>query len=97
MMMNEIHPPGRPAPRMSKHAAVRTQQRCIPQLFLDALLDWGDRKKAGARASSYCFSKRGWRRFGQYVGLEARQFERVRNAYIVVAGDGTIITACWRH
>jgi hypothetical protein len=29
--------------------------------------------------------------------VEAKRFERYRNAYIVVTEGGTIITVCWRH
>ncbi len=96
-MRSECHSSGRPASRLSRHAAVRTQQRCIPQFILDGLIDWGDRSDAGAGASSYSFSKRSWRRFASYLGVAAKRFERYRNVYIVVARDATVITVCWRH
>lgn len=83
--------------KLSKHAAIRAQQRSIPRVIHDALLDWGDRRKAGSGVTSYSFSKRSWGKFAKYLGAEAKRLERYRNAYIVVAGDGTIITVCWRR
>lgn len=96
-MWNECHSRGHQALKLTRHAAVRTQKRSIPQFIHDGLLDWGDRGDAGSGASSYSFSKRSWRRFAKYLGTEAKRFDRYRNAYIVVADDGTIITVCWRH
>ncbi|CAH2606106.1 conserved protein of unknown function (plasmid) [Rhodovastum atsumiense] len=96
-MWNECHSPDRQALKLTRHAAVRTQQRSIPQFIHDGLLGWGDRRDAGCGASSYSFSKRGWRKFAEYLGVQAKYFERYRNAYIVVAEDGTIITVCWKQ
>ena len=96
-MRSEYHASGRPASMLSRHADVRTQQRCIPRFIVDALIDWGDCSDAGAGASSYSFSKRSWRRFARYLGVEAKRFERYRNVYVVVARDGTVMTVCWRH
>jgi hypothetical protein len=81
---------------LSRHAAVRLQQRCIPRAIVEAVLDWGDRRSAGAGASSYAFSKRSWASFARHVGAEAERLKRYRNVYVVVARDGTIITVCWR-
>jgi hypothetical protein len=94
--MTSQQPRVRPLSKLSKHAAVRTQQRCIPQVIVDALQDWGDCIHAGAGAFSYFFSKRSWGRFCAYLGVEAKRFERYRNAYVVAANDGTVITVCWR-
>lgn len=96
-MRTEVHAGGRPAPTYSRHAAIRTQQRCIPQFIVDALIDWGDSSHTRSGASSYAFSKRSWRKFAGYMGSEARRFERYRNVYVVVGSDGTVITVCWRH
>lgn len=82
---------------LSRHAAVRCQQRCIPQFIVDALIDWGDSSDAGTGAFSYSFSKRSWRRFATYMGRDASRFERYRNVYIVVARDGTVVTVAWRQ
>ncbi len=96
-MWNECPSRGRQVSKLTRHAAIRAQQRSIPQFIHDALLDWGNCGDAGSGASSYFFSKRGWRKFAEYLGKEAKRFEHYRNAYIIVAEDGTIITVCWRH
>lgn len=85
-----------PASSLSRHAAVRLRQQCIPRTIMEAVLDWGDQRKAGAGACSYAFSKRSWARYTRHVGADAERLKRYRNVYVVVARDGTIITVCWR-
>jgi hypothetical protein len=82
---------------MSTHAQKQVKDRSIPQAVVDAILDFGEGRNAGNGAESYQFSHKGWKRFATYLGKEARHFERYRNAYIVVASDGDVITACWQH
>lgn len=83
--------------RLTGHARRRTKERSIPPSIVDALLDFGDRAPAGGGAESCFFTKRSWRRYAAYLGTEARHFERYRFAYAIVAADGQVITACWRH
>lgn len=82
---------------LSAHAAKRVRQRSIPRSVVDALLDFGERARAGAGAETCFFTKRSWRRFAAYLGREARHFERYRGVYAVVGDDGHVITACWRR
>lgn len=96
-MSSVAHAGEQPTLTLSRHAATRSHQRCIPPFMIDALIGWGDRSHAGSGASSYAFSRRSWRRFATYLGSEARRFERYRNVYVVVARDGRVITVCWRH
>lgn len=96
-MRSDIQESGLPASPLSRHAAVRSQQRCIPRFVIDVLIDWADRSDAGSGASSYAFSKRSWRRFATDRGRDARRFERYRDVYVVVARDGTVVTVCWRQ
>ena len=83
--------------RLSRHARGRAKDRSIPRSVIDALLDFGERAAAGGGAESCFFTKRSWRRFAAYLGTEARYFERYCAAYLIVAADGEVITACWRH
>jgi hypothetical protein len=85
------------ATRLSRHADHRSHERSIPASVIDALLDFGDRARSGAGAETCYFTKRSWKRFAAYLGREARHFERYRAAYAIVADDGGVITACWRH
>ena len=83
--------------RMSNHAKRRAKDRSIPDWIVDALFDFGDSREAGGGAVSYSFTKRSWRRFAAYAGHLAQYAERFRSVYIVVASDGEVITAAWRH
>jgi hypothetical protein len=93
MLGNEC---GRHAP-MTKHARVRVQQRSIPPVVIDALLDFGDRREAGGGAEIVYFTKRTWRKFASYVGAAVKGFERYRSCYVIEASDGSIVTAAFRH
>ena len=83
--------------RLTDHARRRARDRSIPHCIVDALLDFGNRAPAGGGAESCFFTKRSWRRFAAYLGTEARHFERYRSIYAIVAADGQVVTACWRH
>ena len=83
--------------KLSRHAGHRSQQRAIPQFVIDALHDFGDSKMVGKGDESFFFGKRAWKRFEAYMGCAAQGMEKYRNVYIIVADDGTVITAAWRH
>lgn len=82
---------------ISQHACHRMRNRAIPRLVIDALQDFGDSRMVGEGCESFYFTKRGWKAFIAYMGVAASAFERFRNAYVVVAEDGTVVTAGWRH
>jgi hypothetical protein len=77
----------------TRHASVRLQQRAIPPLLIDFLLEFGVRAPAGSGAESYCFSKKGWRRLQRLLGPTAKHFDKYRDVFAVVSGDGLVITA----
>lgn len=81
----------------TRHATIRMQQRSIPLMVIDLLVDFGDSAAAGAGACSYFFSKRSWQRVCRHAGAAAKHFERRRNVYIIMSDDGVIVTAAWRH
>ena len=82
---------------LTRHAQLRMQQRSIPSMVIDLLVDFGDSAAAGAGACSYFFSKRSWRRVCRHAGAAAKHLERWRNVYIIMSDDGVIVTAAWRH
>jgi len=84
-------------PAMTKHARVRAQQRSIPAAVRDALIDFGERRRAGHGAVSVFFTKKSWKRLEAYMGSEiCRGFERYRNCYLIEASDGVVITEAYR-
>jgi hypothetical protein len=82
---------------LTRHARQRMKDRSIPMAIIEALLDFGERMPSGNGAETCFFTKKSWRHFAAYLGLEARHFERYRSVYVIVANDGEVITACWRH
>jgi hypothetical protein len=85
------------AGNLSKHASLRSQQRSISPDIIDAVIDFGKERHAGGGCFSYAFTDRTWRRFVEAVGPTARRLERARSAYVIVAENGLVVTAAWRH
>lgn len=83
--------------KLSEHAQKRSQQRSIPEVVIDLLLDFGDETHLGGGVTSFSFRKEGWKSAAKYLGNRAKYFERYRACYAVVAEDGTIITVAHRH
>ncbi len=80
------------------HAFVRAQQRGIPPLIQDWLLDFGDESHDGHGAVIRYFSKRTVRRLERSVGrLPVRRMAEYLRSYLVQANDGTVITVGKRH
>jgi hypothetical protein len=86
----------RPA-SLTRHAASRCQQRSVPHAVIDALIDFGETQHDRQGAVRHFFTKRSWRAYSAYLGTEAKHYERYRSAYAVIAEDGSVITAGWRH
>lgn len=83
--------------RLSRHAQVRMQQRSIPQFIVDCLLDFTEAVPAGGGSVRYCFKADSWAEAQRDMGSEARKLDRYRNAYVIVAEDGTVVTAAREH
>lgn len=86
-----------PGTKFSKHATLRSQQRCMPRDIIDAVIDFGQERHAGGGCFSYAFTNRTWRLFVEQMGADARRFERARNAYVIVAENGVVVTTAWIH
>ena len=84
----------RQASPLTRHAAKRAQQRAIPALVLDLLLDYGDRFVAGGGTEIVRMGQRSraeladdlpsaiWREHGR----------KLQTAYAVVAANGAVVT-----
>lgn len=86
-----------PDTKLSKHAALRSQQRSMSLDIIDAVIDFGQERHAGGGCFSYAFTERTWRLFVAQMGSDSPQLERARNAYVIVAENGLVVTAAWRH
>lgn len=78
---------------MTKHAQIRTQQRAIPPMLIDLLLQFGSSERSGAGASKLFFDKVSRRKVKAYAGTLARILDDHLDVYAVVTDDLTVITA----
>jgi len=82
---------------MTHHARIRCQQRSIPSAVRDALISFGERRRAGIGADSVFFTKKSWKRLEAYMGSEiTKAFEKYRDCYLIEADDGRIVTEAYR-
>jgi len=82
---------------LSKHASVRCSQASISMEGLDFVLEFGVAHPCGRGCESYSFDRRSWNKAAKAFGAKIARLERYRNLYVIVAADGTIVTADWRH
>ncbi|MFZ4380683.1 MAG: hypothetical protein ACOYO0_01800 [Sandarakinorhabdus sp.] len=82
---------------MTRHARERCQQRSIPEEIIDLLLDFACSTYCGNGCERYAFCRRSWRKAAQALGKNVASMEHFRHAYLVLAGDGSVVTAGWRH
>lgn len=81
----------------TKHGSARAQQRVIPMLIIDWLIEYG-RPTRRRGANVYFFDKASRRRLQRDIGVLAyRRLADLLDAYAVVSDDGKVITTGWRH
>jgi len=88
---------GRGEIRLTRHAEIRKEQRCIPPFIVDALVDFGDESFVGRGCTSYSFSRRSWKSFTRYMGKAISAYEKYRSVYLVLSDHGDVVTIAWRH
>jgi hypothetical protein len=81
-----------PAP-MTQHARARLQQRGIPQIVLDSLLDYGREEHDHRGSAVIYFDHRARKKLLQECGEPTyRLMESHLGAYAVIGSDGAIVT-----
>lgn len=78
---------------LTKHAQTRTQQRAIPPMLIDLLLQFGSSERSGTGVSKVFFDKSSRRKVKAYAGSLARLLDEHLDVYAVVTDDMTVITA----
>jgi len=81
---------------MTQHANVRAQQRGIPPLVLDLLLEFGTREHDARGTEIVFFDRRARRHVESYAGGLFNKLNEHLNAYAVVS-DGKVVTVGARH
>lgn len=79
------------------HANIRCQQRGIPPLVVDLLLEFGRREHDHAGAEIVYFDQRARKRIETYAGELIGKLSSHLDSYAVVAVDGKIITSGIRY
>jgi hypothetical protein len=83
-------------PRCSRHAVARMQQRAMPPFAIHLLLNFATERRSHG-ASVYAHDKTSRRRVRDHLGGRGvKLIEPLLDAYVVLAEDGSIITAGWR-
>lgn len=82
---------------LSRHARLQMQRRCIPEAAVELILDFATSTPAGNGTQRYRFDNRSWAAAAGHLGSQARIFEKYRNAYVIEANDGTVVTAAWLY
>ena len=77
---------------ISRHANERSQQRAIPEMMIDLLLQFGSSESAGSGVSKVFFDKISRRRVKAYAGPLAGLLEQHLDVYAVVSSDMKILT-----
>lgn len=79
-----------PVQHMSNHAMVRGQQRAIPPMLVDLLIQFGHSESVGDGVTKVFFDKEGRRRLAAYAGPLAKLLNDHLDLYAVVGGDKVI-------
>jgi len=73
------------------------QQRSIPWVIVSLLLELTDTVPAGGGCDLHRFNDDSWAEAMRAMGPQASKLDRYRNAYIVTAPNGTVVTAARLH
>jgi len=68
---------------LTKHAEVRIQQRCIPELVLDLLLQYGEVEKQHGGTELIYFKKKDFAKAKEHLEKMLKEFDKLRNTYLI--------------
>lgn len=77
---------------LTRHASTRSQQRAIPEMMIDLLLQFGKSESSGAGFAKMFFDRRARKRLASYAGPIASLLDEHMNLYAVIDKDMKIIT-----
>jgi hypothetical protein len=81
---------------MTRHAAIRQQQRGIPPMIIELLIEYGACEKAGDGTYKHFFDRRSKRRLEAHLGQLFRLIGEYLNCYAVVCPEGRVVTVAHR-
>lgn len=81
---------------LTKHAETRIQQRCIPKLVLDLLLEHGAIEHQHGGTELVYFKSKNFERARKQLERTLKEFDKLREAYLIKSNkdeESLIITA----
>jgi hypothetical protein len=79
---------------LTHHAAARLQQRSIPPIVVEWLIEYGATERSGGGTQLHYFTKDTRRRLAKRVGDQVvTRLAALLDAYVVVSSDGVVVTA----
>lgn len=82
--------------KQSRHSSVRSQQRGIPSLVIDLLIEFGSRSYRDNGAEIVFFDRKSRKRVEKYTGGLIGKLNEHMDSYAVVSGN-TVITVGTRY
>lgn len=83
--------------RLTRHAQARSQQRGIPPMLVDLLLNYGTAAQQDKGITTYYFDHAARRRVRSYAGPLAGLLEQHLDCYLLAEPDGAIVTIGHRY
>jgi hypothetical protein len=81
---------------VTRHAAVRAQQRGISPLMIELLQHYGATARAGDGASMLYFDRRAIKRVATYLGPQFPAIRDGLDVYAVLSSEGRVVTVAHR-
>jgi len=78
---------------LTKHAEVRIQQRCIPELTLELLLQFGEIDYQHGGTEIIYFKAKSFEKARKHLERMLKDMDKLRNAYLIKAEEDLIITS----
>lgn len=84
--------------KVSRHARIRQQQRCISDQIVDWLIAYGEYRRDGHGCFRVFLPKRKLQRLRQVIGREVGAvWHKLIKVYLVLSAEGQIVTVGYRH
>ena len=78
---------------LTKHTAVRIQQRCIPELVLDLLLKYGEVEHQHGGTDLVYFKSKNFTKARKHLEIMLKEFDKMKDTYLVrsIKDEGDVI------
>lgn len=82
---------------LTRHGALRQQQRCVPPIVIDWVIQYGVRRPAGSGTEHVELDKPGRRDLAREIGSWTySRLEPKLNAFVILDAYGCVITTGYR-